>query len=115
MILPPGLFDTQDTTRLLAAGENGGKNIVDVRFVNQQGESLAIDDVKPIIRVKDGQEIDIKLQFDNPLMISQGDEPDFAVVILNLGDFPTEDGTKLPDGIIKKIPLPAQFASEESA
>ena len=86
-----------------------------MRFINQQGESLALDDVKPIIRVKDGQDIDIKLQFDNPLMISQGDEPDFAVVILNLGDIELEDGTKLPNGIIKRIPLPAQFASEESA
>ena len=86
-----------------------------MRFINQQGESLALDDVKPIIRVKDGQEIDIKLQFDNPLMISQGDEPDFAVVILNLGDIELEDGTKLQDGIIKRVPLPAQFSSEESA
>lgn len=67
------------------------------------------------MRVKDGQEIDIKLEFENPLNISQGDEPDFAVVILNFARFKTEDGQKLPDGIIKKVPLPAQFASEESA
>ena len=76
---------------------------------------MALDNVRPIIRVKDGQEIDIKLEFDNPLAISQGDEPDFAVVILNMSKFKTENGQKLPDGIIKRVPLPAQFKSKESA
>ena len=57
LILPEDLFDKKDKTRLLQ--KNKGKPIVDVRFINQQGESLALDKVRPIIRVKDGQEIDI--------------------------------------------------------
>ena len=56
-------------------------------------------------------EIQLKLQFVDPLEVSQGGQPEFLLVQAQLGEFKDEFGRQLPEGIIKKREIPPQFRS----
>ena len=60
--------------------------------------------------------IDISISFDNPLEVSQDVDADFALVqIEGFERFSDDKGAGLPDKILKKIAIPAQFATKEEA
>ena len=60
--------------------------------------------------------IDISISFDNPLEVSQDVDADFALVqIEGFERFSDDKGAGLPDKILKKIAIPAQFATTEEA
>ena len=60
--------------------------------------------------------IEIDITFDNPVQVSQDFEADFALVQIEGFDrFSDASGKSLPEKILKRITVPAQFASAEDA
>ena len=60
--------------------------------------------------------LDIEVYYKNPLEVSQAEEADFVVVILNGFDaFQDENGRKLPSRLVKKYEIPAQFKDSQEA
>ena len=56
----------------------------------------------------------IDVAYADPLQVSQSEEPDFAIVTMSgFGRFKDKRGIPMPDSIIKKVFLPAQFTSKE--
>jgi len=51
----------------------------------------------------------------NPLSVSSGDNPDLLFVQLDLGEYQSASGVKMPDSVVKYISIPTQIASEEEA
>ena len=62
---------------------------------------------------KDG--IDFKFEFNKPLQVSTGEEPDLILVQLDMSEFKDENGNKLQDSLLKYSTIPTQIASEEEA
>ena len=59
--------------------------------------------------------MELKLEFNQPIEVSQGDQPDFIVVQASLSEFPDENGNYLPDSFLKKMELPRMFTSHSQA
>ena len=62
----------------------------------------------------DGQALNFKLSFTNPIKVSQGDETDYIFVLLNLQQFKDADGNSLGENVIIKVNLP-RMAQEGAA
>ena len=60
------------------------------------------------------KEIKIVLVFDQPLHVSQGEEPDQLLVVLNLDSFPDIYGRHLSPGLLKIKAIPPQASSSEA-
>ena len=58
------------------------------------------------IEESDGDRLNFKLNFTNPIAISQGDEADFVFCLLNLQQFKDEDGNALGSNLLVKVLLP---------
>lgn len=56
--------------------------------------------------------IKIKLEFSDPLEVSQGSEPDSLFVQIMLHAYLDIDGLHLPKNLVRRVVLPKQFASE---
>ena len=54
----------------------------------------------------DGQALLFKLNFTDPIKVSQGDDTDFIFVLLNLQQFKDADGNSLGENLIIKVNLP---------
>ena len=63
----------------------------------------------------DGDGLDIKLSFPEPLAISSGSNPDLILLQLELSEFESEAGGKMPESIVKYIEIPSQIGSESEA
>ena len=61
------------------------------------------------------QEIKIVLEFDQPLHVSQGEELDQLLVVLNLESFPDIYGGHLAPGLQKIRAIPPQATSSEAS
>ena len=61
--------------------------------------------------------IEIDLNFDQPLQVSQGDESDKLIVQVDLSQFPDEHGARLPISVnrIKDIPIQVKSKAEAEA
>ena len=62
----------------------------------------------------DGKSLNFKLNFTNPLLISQSDEPDFVFCLLNMQQFKDADGNSLGENVLIKVLLP-RMAEEGEA
>ena len=51
--------------------------------------------------------IEIDLEFEEPLEVSQGDSPDKLLLICNLEELKDENLNSMPPGIIKILDIPA--------
>ena len=63
----------------------------------------------------DGDGLDIKLSFPEPLAVSSGNKPDLILLQLELSEFESEAGVKMPESIVKYIEIPSQISSESEA
>ena len=57
----------------------------------------------------------IKIDFAEPLKVSQGEMSHVFYIQAQLGQFSTKSGKKLPDSIVKRRELRRMFASEAEA
>ena len=58
--------------------------------------------------------VDIKITFTNPIEVSQEDEADFVIITMTGFEiFVDSNGRNLPNILLKKIAIPAQYASVE--
>ena len=62
---------------------------------------------------KDG--LEIELDFNEPLDVSSGDEPDLLAVQLNLDQFKNENGKGLQESLVKYFQIPPQIATQAEA
>ena len=51
-------------------------------------------------------QIKIRLDFENPILVSNGESPDVLFVQLLLGSYMDEKGQSLPPSVLKKVYLP---------
>jgi len=56
----------------------------------------------------------IKLELSEPLLISNGEEPDNLLIYMNFGWLYDTEGLPLPDNILKIEPLPTQIGSDST-
>ena len=56
--------------------------------------------------------IEIDLEFDQPLNVSQGDSRDQLLIQLNLKHFPDENDLRLPASLVKTKEIPPQIGSK---
>ena len=59
--------------------------------------------------------IHFKLNFSHPLNISQSDQPDELLVLLNLHDYKTTKGASIPSNTVMRRLIPAQLYPETAA
>ena len=59
--------------------------------------------------------IELQLEFDKPLNVSQSELPDALLVQAMLSAFPDENGNFLPPAVMKRKEIPIQFPSQSEA
>ena len=85
------------------------KNAVEIEAISNSSEENSILHGWQIINI-DSRGIDIKLDFNNPLAVSKGIEPDLLMVQLALADLKTEDSNiPMPKSVLKSAKIPAQM------
>ena len=84
-------------------------------MVNQDEELVDTNLLNWTVTSVQQELIQIKLEFKQPLEVSQGDEPDYLVIQAQLSAFDDEFGQRLPESRIKRKDLPRMFASQSQA
>ena len=99
----------QETLVLLAQDENLISDMITVAVKRYEEEELeedaSIQFSWDLVQM-DGDAIDIKLNFDAPLSISQDDEADLIYIQLSLSQFEDSNGKTLPESLIKMFEVP---------
>ena len=85
-----------------------------VMIRSESGETLRGNLTSWTVSNATSKEIKIELQFDQPLHVSQGDQPDKLLVMINFDGFNDIYGGNLLPRILKLKNLPPQIASSKA-
>ena len=90
-----------DTDTFNKANVESKNKLLDVMMLSGDNEMID-DNLKDwkLISVT-SSEITVDVEYENPLLVSQGDIPDILVVQAGLQEYPDENNLKLPPSVMK--------------
>ena len=83
--------------------------------IDQDEETVDLNFKSWSVKSVSSRKIQVDLEFEEPLEVSQGDYADLLVVQANFKEFKDENGNHLPESLVKKKDLPRMFGSKKSA
>lgn len=108
MVFPDNMLD------VIRQSEGSERSLLSLELIPFDHEETSLSRLQDwSITSVDSEWIKIKLQFEAPLEVSQGEESDLLFILANLQAYPDVDGLTLPQNFYQEVALPKLFASDK--
>ena len=104
-----------DIADLIIGRKLYSEKLIEIIMINGDTEEIDENLVSWFVTSASATNIDIRTEYEKPLFVSTGYEPDFLILQINLSEYTDYRGYRLPPSVMKKVLLPPMFESQEAA